>query len=91
MRFTPMKTHVDNVHFHLIAKKTFTLNERAMVKLCGRDHIRQHGKQKVGPTSFVITTFMVSMNPYRYGDEAKKVYGRPCALHLQRIHLFFNM
>jgi hypothetical protein len=39
MEFTPMKTRVDNVHFHLIAKKKPTLNERAMVKLYGRDHI----------------------------------------------------
>jgi hypothetical protein len=62
-----------------------------MVKLFGRDHIRQHGKQKVGPTSFAIIVFLVSINPYKYGDEAKKIYGGPCALHLQRIHLSFNM
>jgi hypothetical protein len=91
MEFTPMKTRVDNVHFHLIAKKKSTLNERAMVQLSGRDHIRQHGKQRVGSTSFAIIAFMVSINLYKYGDEAKKIYGGPCALHLQRIHPFFNM
>ncbi len=58
-----MKTHVDNVHSHLIAKKKSTLSERAMVKLFGKDHIQQHGKQRVGPTSFAITIFLVSINP----------------------------
>jgi hypothetical protein len=35
-----MKTHVDNVHYHLVAKKQFILGERALVKLFGIDHIR---------------------------------------------------
>jgi hypothetical protein len=34
-----MKTHVDNVHSHLVAKRKYILNERALVKLSKTDHI----------------------------------------------------
>ncbi len=35
---TPMRTHVDNVHLHLLAKRKSILSEKAMVKLFEIDH-----------------------------------------------------
>jgi hypothetical protein len=52
-----MKTHVDNVHSHLLVKKKSLLSESAMVKLYGANHIWQHGKKRPRPTSFAITIF----------------------------------
>jgi len=35
---TLMKTHVDNVHLHLLTKRKYVLSERAMVKHSKIDH-----------------------------------------------------
>jgi hypothetical protein len=51
-----MKTHVDNVHPHLVAKNKIVLSERVVVKFFKTNH-RQHGKKRVGVTSFAITFF----------------------------------
>jgi hypothetical protein len=54
---TLMKTHVDNVHLHLFAKRKYVLSEKAMVKLSKLDYNQQHGKKKVGAIGFTITFF----------------------------------
>jgi len=33
-----MKTHVDNVHSHLLAKRKYILSEKAVAKLSKTDH-----------------------------------------------------
>ncbi len=45
---TIMKTHIDNVHLHLLAKRKIVLNGKAIIKLFGTYHSWQHGKKKVG-------------------------------------------
>jgi hypothetical protein len=43
-----MKTHIDNVHPHLVAKRKFVLNEKTIVNFFGTYHSWQHGKKRVG-------------------------------------------
>ncbi len=37
-----MRTHVDNVHLHLLAKKDFVLSERVVIKVSD-DALPSHG------------------------------------------------
>jgi hypothetical protein len=66
-----MKTHVDNVHPHLLTKNKIVLTERVVVKLSKTNH-RQHGKRRVGATSFAITFFFGSINTYKNSDESQQ-------------------
>jgi hypothetical protein len=77
-----MKTHVDNVHPHLLAKKKFVLNEKVMVKLFEIDHNQQHGKKKVGAISFAITSLFGSTNPYKNVDEAQQKFIEDLVLYI---------
>ncbi len=43
-----MKTHIDYVHPHLLAKRKIVLNEKAISKVFGTYHSWQHGKKRVG-------------------------------------------
>jgi hypothetical protein len=63
-----MKTHVDNVHLHFLAKIKFVSSEKAKAKLFEIDHSRQHGKKKVGAIDFAIISFFGSINPYKNTD-----------------------
>ncbi len=45
---TIMKTHIDNVHLHLFAKRKIILSEKAITKVFGTYHSWQHGKKGVG-------------------------------------------
>jgi hypothetical protein len=67
-----MRTHVDNVYPHLLAKKKNVLGERVVVKLSKTNHRQQHGKKRVEATSFAITSFFGSINTYNNVDEAQQ-------------------
>jgi hypothetical protein len=67
-----MKTHVDNVHFHLLSKKKIVLNERAEAKLFKIDHNWQHGKKKVTAIGSTIISFFGSINPYKNINETQE-------------------
>jgi hypothetical protein len=43
-----MKTHIDNGHPHLLAKRKIVLSEKAITKLFGTYHSWQHEKKRVG-------------------------------------------
>lgn len=45
---TLMKTHIDNGHPHLLAKRKIVLSEKAITKLFGTYHSWQHEKKRVG-------------------------------------------
>ncbi len=43
-----MKTHIDNVHPHLLSKRKTVLSEKPITKVFGTYHSWQHGKKRVG-------------------------------------------
>jgi len=59
-----MKTHVDSIHPRLFAQKYSQLAKKATM---GNDvnHVRQQGKERRRPFSFVITTYFGSTNPFK--------------------------
>jgi len=67
-----MKTHVDNVHPHLLGKRKFVLNEKEMVKLFEIDHNWQHGKKRVETIAFAIISFFGSTNLYKNANETQQ-------------------
>jgi hypothetical protein len=85
-----MKTHVDNVHPHLFAKRDFVLSERVVVKLYKKDHKQQHGKKKVKVINFVITSFFGSINMYKNVDEAQQRFIQDLVLYICKATCFFQ-
>jgi hypothetical protein len=69
---TPMKTHVDSVHLHLLTKRNFILSERALAKFSEIDHKRQHGKKRIGVIGSIIIFFFGSTNWYKNADETQQ-------------------
>jgi hypothetical protein len=43
-----MKTHIDNVHPHLFAKRKIVLSDKVIIKVFGTYHSWQHRKKRVG-------------------------------------------
>jgi hypothetical protein len=89
---TLMKTHVDNVHLHLFAKRKYVLSERVMVKLSKIDYSQQHGKKKVGAIGFTITSFLGSTNLYKNVDETQQKFIEDLMLCIYKGYMpFFNL
>ncbi len=65
-----MKTHVNNVHSHLVTKRKYTLNERALVKLFKNISYLVAREKMVKPTSSPIIVFFGLKNLYKSNDEA---------------------
>jgi hypothetical protein len=79
-----MRTHVDNVHPHLLTKRKSILNERVMVKLFETDHSWQHGKKKVGAFGIASTFFFGSTNPYKNANEAQQRFIKDLVLYIYK-------
>jgi hypothetical protein len=79
---TLMKTHVDNVYLHFLAKRKYVLSERAMVKFFNIDHNQQHGKKKVGAPGSTIIYFLGSTNMYKNVDEAQQRFIEDLMLYI---------
>jgi hypothetical protein len=77
-----MKTHVDNVHPHLLGKRKFVLNEKEMVKLFEIDHNWQHGKKRVETIAFAIISFFGSTNLYKNVNEAQQRFIEDLVLYI---------
>jgi ABC-type molybdenum transport system ATPase subunit/photorepair protein PhrA len=85
-----MRTHVDNVHPHLLAKRDFVLSERVVVKVSEIYHRRQHEKKKVRVINFVITSFFGSINMYKNVDEAQQRFIQDLVLYICKATCFFQ-
>jgi hypothetical protein len=85
-----MKTHVDNVHLHLFAKRKYVPSEKAMVKLSKVDYNQQHGKKKVGVIGFIITFFLGSTNMYKNVDEAQQKLIENLMLYIYKGYIPFS-
>jgi hypothetical protein len=77
-----MRTHIDNVHPHLLIKRKSILNERVVVKLFEIDHSWQHGKKKVGAIGIASTSFLGSTNPYKNANEAQQRFIEDLVLYM---------
>jgi hypothetical protein len=77
-----MKTHVDNVHPCLFAKRKFVLSERAMAMRSKTYHNWQHGKKKVGATSYAIIYFLGSTHLYKNANEAQQRFIENLVLYI---------
>jgi len=77
-----MRKHVDNDHFHLLAKRKFVLSEKAIVKLFEIDHNQQYGKKRIGATDPAITSFFWSTNPYKNVNEAQQRFIEDLVLYI---------
>jgi hypothetical protein len=67
---TPMKTHIDVVHGHLLPKRKLKLTNIVVINHFDINHIWQPGKKKVAPFGSTIIAFFNSTNSYKHGDEA---------------------
>jgi hypothetical protein len=65
-----MKTHVDTVHSHLVVKRKYILNGRALVKLFKNISYLVAMEKRVKPTSSPIIVFFGLTNLYKSNDEA---------------------
>jgi hypothetical protein len=79
---TPMKTHVDNVHLHLISKRNSILSERALAKFFEIDHKRQHGKKRVWAIGSTIISFFGSTNLYKNVNETQQRFIENLVLYI---------
>jgi hypothetical protein len=66
---TPMKTHIDDTHVHLITKRKLKVIAIVATKQFDTDHNRQPGKKRAAPFGFVVTRFFGSTNLYKDHDE----------------------
>ncbi len=78
---TLMRTHVDNVHPHLLTKRKSILNERVVVKLFGTNHNWQHGNKKVGAIGIASTSFFGSTNPCKNTNETQQRFIKDLVLY----------
>jgi hypothetical protein len=77
-----MRTHVDNVHFHLLIKRKFILSERVVAKLFETNHNRRHGKKRVGAIGIAITSFFRSTNLYKNVDDTRQNFIEDLVLYI---------
>jgi hypothetical protein len=85
-----MKTHDDNVHLHLVAKRKYVLSEKVVVKLSKIYHNQQHGNKKVGATDFTIISFLGSTNLYKNVDETQQRFIEDLMLYICKGYMFFS-
>jgi len=66
---TPMKTHINATHAHLIAKRKLKVIAIVATKQFDIDHNQQLRKKRATTFGFAITRFFGSTNFYKDGDE----------------------
>jgi hypothetical protein len=77
-----MRTHVDNVHPCLFAKRKSILSERAVVKLSEINHSWQHGKKRVGAIGSRIISFFGSTHPYKNANETHQKFIKDLVMYI---------
>jgi hypothetical protein len=67
-----MKIHVDIAHPRLFVLRKIQLVEKEII--VNVEHTWQRGKKRTKPSSFAITTYFGSTNPYKNNDEAYHMF-----------------
>jgi len=88
---TPMKTHVDNVHLHLLIKRKSILNEKVVVKFSKIDQSQQHGKKRVGAIGIAITCSFGSTNMYKMLMTRNKDLSKTLCYTFAKATCFFQL
>jgi len=75
-----MKSHLDIAHPRLFMLRKTQLVEKAI--FVNVKHTRQRGKKRTRPSSFAITTYFGSTNPYKNNDETHHMFLEDLVLYI---------